>query len=232
MKSRARSRKPKARSASRWVFLMAVSALFVARDAPARTLRALALAPVDVPLEASGRGPRVAAWAAELPAVHVISANTNASASIRLYDGSGDVDDAARAELERVSARDGEPHRLSARVVQLLFKAAYHFGGAPVVVVSAWRKHAGKHTAGEAIDFKLRGVSPGEVAAYLRGLSRIGVGIYTHPGTQFVHVDEREQSYHWVDGSAPGARARERAIGDRGMAKRDAAYASEMDLPL
>ena len=130
------------------------------------------------------------------------------------------------------AGRDGEPHPLAPRVEQLLFKAAYHFGGAPIVVVSAWRSHAGKHTAGEAIDFKLRGVPAAKVAAYLRGLSRVGVGIYTHPSTQFVHVDVRDPSYHWVDGSASGARGRERQMADRTVLKRDAAYAAEMDLPI
>jgi uncharacterized protein YcbK (DUF882 family) len=226
-------RTPKHGWASRWTLVAVVCGLLlVARDAPARALvvpRTTAEAAFEVALRSS----RLAAWADALPSVDVSSANTGATARLRLYDPAGDVDDAARTELERVAAgRDGEAHRLAPRVEQLLFKAAYHFGAAPIVVVSAWRSHAGKHTAGEAIDFKLHGVPASKVAAYLRALSRVGVGIYTHPSTQFVHVDVREPSYHWVDASASGTRGRERPMADRTAPKRDAAYTAEMDLPL
>ena len=225
-------RTPKRARASRWGLVVVVCGLLVARDAPARSL-ALGRTTAEPAFVADPREPRLAAWAAELPAVDVSSVKNGVAAHLRLYDPFGEVDDDARAALERVAAgSDGEPRPLAPRVEQLVFKAAYHFGAAPVVVVSAWRSHAGKHTAGEAIDFKLRGVPPGKVAAYLRGLPRVGVGIYTHPSTQFVHVDVREPSYHWVDGSASGARGQERQLADRTAEKRDAAYRSEMDLPI
>ncbi len=232
MTPRAR-RSPKRNAASRWTLLAVVFALLVARDAPAR-VPVPARTSSDVVLTTFVNAPRTAAWAAGLGPIEFKNVNTGAVARLGLYDQAGDVDDEAKGTLERVSARDrdGEPHHLSARLEQLLFKVAYHFGGAPLTVVSAWRRHAGRHTAGEAVDFKLGGVRPGEVAAYLRGLPRVGVGIYTHPDTQFVHLDVREQSFHWVDGSAPGVKGRERAIADRGAAKRDAAYTPEMDLPL
>jgi uncharacterized protein YcbK (DUF882 family) len=223
---------PKRARASRGALVVVVCGLLVARDAPARVL-VLGRTTAEQALEVTPRQARLAAWAAELPAVAVSSVKNGEVARLRLYDATGEVDDEARAALERIAAgTDGEAHPLAPRVEQLLFKAAYHFGAAPIVVVSAWRRHAGKHTAGEAIDFKLRGVSAGAVAGYLRGLPRVGVGIYTHPSTQFVHVDVREPSYHWVDGSASGMRGRERQMTDRSAVKRDAAYATDMDLPI
>jgi uncharacterized protein YcbK (DUF882 family) len=134
----------------------------------------------------------------------VTSLATGDTASIRLYGLDGEIDEAARMRLEHVVARDGEQHVLAARLEQLVVKAAHHFGDAHVFVISGWREHAGRHTTGEALDFKLLGVHAAQLAAYLRGLPRVGVGIYTHPRTQYVHLDVREPSYHWLDASPPG----------------------------
>ena len=43
---------------------------------------------------------------------------------------------------------------------------------------------------------------------------RAGVGIYTNPRTQFVHLDVRDQSYHWVDASPPGVKWHEAQLRD------------------
>jgi uncharacterized protein YcbK (DUF882 family) len=116
-----------------------------------------------------------------------------------------------------------------------LFKAAYHFRHYEVEVVSAYRKpgrrREGPHGLGAAIDFRLRGVSATELARYLRELPRTGVGVYTHPKTQYVHLDSREHSFHWLDASPPRRHWRERSLGGRGLDARDAAYVPETDLP-
>jgi Bacterial protein of unknown function (DUF882) len=215
----------------RFVLLGVVVFLLVARDAPARMLVLGRLA-TEAAMTPSAREPRGSSWSAALGPIEVTDANTRAHARIDLYDRQGDIDDDARVAFERIAAREPEPHRLAARVEQLVFKAAYHFGEARVVIVSAWREHAGKHTAGEAIDFKLVGVPARRLAAYLRGLPRVGVGVYTNPATQFVHVDVREASYHWVDASPPRVHWKERPMGDRSARKRDAAYTPETDLPV
>jgi uncharacterized protein YcbK (DUF882 family) len=202
-----------------------------ARDAPAQGLPLPAHAGVDTPLTAAARAARSASWAETLAPIEVTSLATGDSAAIRLYGRDGEVDDAARARLEQVIARDGDPRVLETRLEQLLVKAAHHFGDAHVLVVSGWREHAGRHTTGEALDFKLRGVRAGDLAAYLRGLPRVGVGIYTHPRTQYVHLDVREPSYHWLDGSPPGVTWKERQMRDPGQAKRDASWTPDSDLP-
>ena len=43
------------------------------------------------------------------------------------------------------------------------------------------------------------------VAAYLRGVPRVGVGLYTHPRTRWVHLDVRDRSYHWADATPPAS---------------------------
>jgi uncharacterized protein YcbK (DUF882 family) len=215
--------------AARW--LLVALALFVTRDAPARVLRGgsvcletFALAPTHAT--------RTASWASALPPVEVASVVTRESAPVRLYADDGEIDDSARKALERIAANDAPPHVLAARVEQLLMRAAYHFGGATVQVVSAWRARASRHGTGEAIDFKLKGVRAHELAAYLRQLPRAGVGIYTNPRTQFVHLDVRDQSYHWIDGSPPGVKWHEAQLRDPGAVKRDAAWTPDLDLPL
>ena len=195
--------------AARWAGV--ALSLFVARDAPARVLRG-AGACLETFVAATPPPTRVASWARALPPIEVAGVGTRERAPIRLYADDGEIDESAREMLERIAANDAEPHALAPRVEQLLVRAAYHFGAAPVQVVSAWRQRASRHGTGEAIDFKLKGVRARELAAYLRQLPRAGVGIYTNPRTQFVHLDVRDQSYHWVDASPPGVKWHEAQI--------------------
>lgn len=186
---------------------------------------------VETPLAAALRPARVAVWAEKLGPVEVEGAGTGGVVSIRLYGDDGEIDPAALTAFEQAASRDDEVHPLAARLVQLVFKAAYHFGGVRVMVVSGFRPHAGKHGTNEALDFKLKGVRAARLAAYLRGMPRAGVGIYTHPRTQYVHLDVREPSFHWIDASPPGVHWREGALWDRHAAQRDASWTPEMDLP-
>ena len=69
------------------------------------------------------------------------------------------------------------------------------------------------------------------LASYLRGLPRTGVGVYTHPKTQYVHLDVREHSFHWLDASPPRRRWREKSIGAADLEARDKRYEPSLDLP-
>ncbi|MGD0675401.1 MAG: DUF882 domain-containing protein [Polyangiaceae bacterium] len=194
-------------------------------------------------LAVAPRPRRGASWADALDAVDVTNVLTRASARIRLYADDGSIDAGALDAFARVSSPDPENvHALASRLVQLVVKAAHHFErdvGGPkrtgpptrVRIVSAWRAHAGRHGTGEALDFKLDGVRAAQVAAYLRQLARVGVGVYTNARTQFVHLDVRDESYHWVDASPPGVKWREAMLRDPGAKKRDAAWTPADDLP-
>lgn len=189
-------------------------------------------AATDTPLQSVVRDVRHVPWAEALPPVEVVSEQTRERASLRLYGSDGEVDQDALARFEAIAARDGDVHELTARVVQLVFKAAYHFKSPRIVIVSAWRADAGRHTSGDAVDFKLDHVRASLLAAWCRSLPRAGVGIYTHPRTQFVHLDVRDTSFHWLDASPPGVKWREKQLRDPKQAKRDAAWAPEQDLPV
>ena len=179
-------------------------------------------------------------WAARLTPVVVLNRNTNARGPIRLYDEHGVLDRAEARAFMRIAGRSkAEPddageddERLDLRVVQLAIRASYHFGGASISIVSATRPGAhGKHGTGEALDFALDGVTAPLLAAHLRSTPRAGVGIYTHPKTQYVHLDVREHSYHWIDGSPPGVTWREQLLADPKQAARDASWTARLDLP-
>jgi uncharacterized protein YcbK (DUF882 family) len=176
----------------------------------------------------------------DLPPVRFSNQNTGESAAVRLYDAAGHVDAAEAARLDALlcDARDRKnvaAIELDRRTLQLAVRAALHFDSTEILVVSAYRKPGrraeGPHASGRALDFKLPGVAPAKLAAYLRTLPRVGVGIYTHPKTSFVHLDDRERSFHWLDASPPGRHWREVSIGGAGLAKRDAAYAASDDWP-
>jgi hypothetical protein len=189
---------------------------------------------LEAAYDAAQRDSRFDSWAEKLTPVEVEGVGSRERKRLRLYASNGEIDPTARAEFERLAAgaSEDEPHALAERLLMLVFKAAYHFAGAPITIVSGWRDRAGRHTAGDALDFRLLGVQSPRLAAYLRGLARVGVGIYTHPRTQFVHLDVRDQSYHWLDASPPGRKWREMQLRDARAAKRDAAWTPESDLPL
>jgi uncharacterized protein YcbK (DUF882 family) len=177
---------------------------------------------------------------ARLPALHIENQTSRESLDLRLYDAAGAVDESAARALDQLLCDARKPKRretttMARRTLQLLFKAAYHFGSYEVEVVSGYRKpgrrREGPHGTGSAIDFRLSGVKAAELAAYLRRIPRTGVGVYTHPKTQYVHLDTREHSFHWLDASPPRRHWRERSIGSAHLPQLDQSYSPTVDLP-
>ncbi len=135
---------------------------------------------------------------------------THRTASVRLVDRRGVVRREALRDLARLLApRHGgsrkEPHP---RLVRLLAKVSDHFGGRPVEIVSGIRPAGGftrresRHVAGEAIDFRIRGVPNAELRDFCKTFDHVGVGYY--PNSLFVHLDVRRESATWTDYSRPG----------------------------
>jgi hypothetical protein len=82
-------------------------------------------------------------WATSLKAIDIRMRNTGAQAKIRLYADDGTIDPKAAREFMNVAASvKGANEPLPTRLVQLVFRASYHFGGANVMLVSATRKGA------------------------------------------------------------------------------------------
>ncbi|MGC4068022.1 MAG: DUF882 domain-containing protein [Polyangiaceae bacterium] len=172
------------------------------------------------------------------PPLTVVNLNTKEQRAIALYDEFGRIDESALCSLEHLFAdyrRRGAPReaRVDPRLFQIVYRAAYHFGQSVVELVSGYReptrRREGLHGKGQAADFKLPGVAAKELAAYLRTIPKLGVGVYSHPKTQYVHVDVRENSFHWIDGSPPRRYWRVRSLGTRGLDALDEAYVPERD---
>jgi len=177
-----------------------------------------------------------AAWARSLAPLRFVNTRTGADCYARIYRADGALDEVAGSMIDAALGQPGDvaSRPLDRRLFKLVTKAAAHFGAGEVSVVSSLRDDAregSRHRSGEAIDFRLAGVPAAALAAYLRTNARVGVGLYTHKRTQFVHLDVRAQSYHWTDASPPGVRWRETRVADRGAPARDAAYRPEQDLP-
>ncbi len=135
---------------------------------------------------------------------------THRTAKVRLVDRRGVARRQALRDLAALLApRHGggrkEPHP---RLVRLLARVSDHFGGRPVEVVSGVRPAGGftrresRHVAGEAIDFRIRGVPNTELRDFCQSFDHVGVGYY--PNSLFVHLDVRRESATWVDLSRPG----------------------------
>jgi uncharacterized protein YcbK (DUF882 family) len=178
---------------------------------------------------------------AGLPSLSFRNQSTGKTELVRLYDDAGQVDEREAVRLDALLADTRDPKNsatitLDRRTLQLAVRAALHFHVLEIQVVSAYRKpgrrREGPHASGKAIDFKLPGVPARKLASYLRTLPRVGVGVYTHRKTSFVHLDDRERSFHWLDASPPGRSWRELSLGGgAGLIKRDAAYARRDDWP-
>jgi uncharacterized protein YcbK (DUF882 family) len=184
------------------------------------------------------------AWASTLEPLAFRDVSTGEVATVRLYDDTGQIDETAASAIDHLLASDdaaavaraeGAPSTLDRRLLQLVVKIATREGAREVAVVSAFRaskRRGSRHRTGQAMDFVLPGVPAAKLAAALRHEARVGVGVYTHPRTRFVHLDVRDTSYHWLDASPPGRLWREARLADPGGPARDAAYRPDQDLPL
>lgn len=162
------------------------------------------------------RAPRgvVTAWLASSPPPLVLRPVRGDEATLTPLgdDGGFDADDLALATRALAHHEDGSEHAIEPRLIELVYRASRHFRAPWVVVVSGYRpgRATSRHAHGRAVDFVLPGVSDRRLAAWARTLGFVGVGIY--PVSGFVHIDVRERSYFWSDGSGPSERNRERPM--------------------
>lgn len=127
-------------------------------------------------------------------------------------EGTFGDDDLLTAATAMASREDGSTHEIHPRLLDLVYQAARHFRAPWVYVISGYRpdRSTSRHTHGRAMDFVLPGTTDRRLAAWLRGLGFVGVGIYTTSG--FVHLDVRSRSYFWRDSSGPREANRERPM--------------------
>lgn len=108
-------------------------------------------------------------------------------------------------KVKEFACKDGsDPVFISPELVEVLQKIRNHFGK-PVNINSAYRTPAhnkkeggasySQHLYGTAVDIRVTGVTPKQVAQYAETLlsGRGGIGIYNN----FTHVDVRETKSRW-----------------------------------
>jgi uncharacterized protein YcbK (DUF882 family) len=157
------------------------------------------------PVDASGR-----------PMLALYSLNTNDRAELAAASEKGGFLASAldRAAYVLRESHSGNEYPIEPRLLDVIYRIQTHFTAQEVRVVSGyrtpWRGVRSNHGKGRALDIVVPGVKDEDVAKFARELGFVGVGMY--PASGFVHVDVRDRSYFWVDGSGPGKRNRERGI--------------------
>lgn len=127
-------------------------------------------------------------------------------------DGGFDSEDLQRAEEALAARRSGARHPIEPGVLDRVYRAQRHFRVPFVWVVSGFREDraTSRHTMGRAMDVVMPGVRDTVLAEHFRAEGFSGVGTYTLSG--FVHIDVRNRSYFWLDGTSPGRRSRARRV--------------------
>jgi uncharacterized protein YcbK (DUF882 family) len=100
--------------------------------------------------------------------------------------------------------------KLHPRLARLLQKISNRYPGKRIEIISGQRKrrqkgHESFHNKGQALDFRVEGVSNYKLTQYLRKFDKVGVGYY--PNSVFIHMDVRKKKAYWIDYSAPGEKA-------------------------
>jgi LysM repeat protein len=99
---------------------------------------------------------------------------------------------------------------LHSRLVLLLQKIADKYPAKRIEIISGYRTkkqigHESYHNKGQALDFRVEGVSNKDLVTFVRTFKDVGVGYY--PNSVFIHMDTREQQAFWIDYSRPGEKA-------------------------
>ncbi len=114
--------------------------------------------------------------------------------------------------LSQISGPAGKPvpFLLHPRLAQLLQKIAERFPGKRIEIISGQRVpkqkgHESYHNKGQALDFRVSGVSNKKLVSFVRTFKNVGVGYY--PNSVFIHMDTREKKGYWIDYSGQGEKA-------------------------
>ena len=98
------------------------------------------------------------------------------------------------------------PFPLHPKLAAMLQKVANHYPGRRLEIISGQRlskikNHESYHTKGQAMDFRVQGISNIQLVKYVKTFKNRGVGYY--PNSVFIHMDTREKNATWIDYSRP-----------------------------
>jgi uncharacterized protein YcbK (DUF882 family) len=143
------------------------------------------------------------------PSVSVVRVISDVSKEVSLCFCNGKPNPKAIKEISAISGPYGKevPFPLHPRLAVLLQKIAEKFPGKRIEIVSGQRvkkqkNHESYHNKGQAIDFRVAGVSNKRLVSFVRTFENVGTGYY--PNSVFIHMDTREKNGYWIDYSGPG----------------------------
>jgi LysM repeat protein len=102
------------------------------------------------------------------------------------------------------------PFDLHPRLLKMLQRVSDKYPGKRIEIISGQRTrrqagHESYHNKGQALDYRVQGVSNKELALFVRKFDNVGVGYY--PNSVFIHMDTRDKSAWWIDYSGPGEKS-------------------------
>jgi LysM repeat protein len=102
------------------------------------------------------------------------------------------------------------PFPLHQRLVVLLQRIAERWPGQRIEIISGQRTrknqgHESYHNKGQALDFRVAGVSNKALVSFIRKFKNVGAGYY--PNSVFIHMDTRDSNAYWIDYSRPGEKS-------------------------
>lgn len=146
------------------------------------------------------------------PAVEFYRVRTDETQKIALQFCDGRTNPDGVEALSRLSSPVGMemPFLLHPKLIDMMQEVADAFPGKRLEIISGQRVAKSKgnesyHNKGQAMDFRVAGVTTKKLVSELRKFKNAGVGYY--PNSVFVHLDTRERSAYWIDYSAPGEKA-------------------------
>lgn len=154
--------------------------------------------------------------------LHLYVSNLGEHHHIVLYDENGYMRPEGLLRLREAlrDQRAGVGLVPTPRLAAMLYLVGQHYDQ-PIHIISGYRiaglhaSRGSRHGTAAAVDIRVPGVSAQALTAHLeRSFRPVGLGFYTQTG--FVHLDDRDISYSWIDSSRPGraSRMRGRAFGN------------------
>lgn len=154
--------------------------------------------------------------------------NLQEGVTVNIYDASGNLDEAAIAQLDRAfrCSRSGEQRAVDPRLFEMLSRFYDHFGRRRIELVSGFRgleRESSRHHHASSMDLRIPGVELRELHAFAQTMD-VGVnGVGIYPTSGFIHFDFRapgERSYRWTDYSGPGSGKRKKKASKKPAVKR------------
>jgi uncharacterized protein YcbK (DUF882 family) len=126
-----------------------------------------------------------------------------------MYKVLSDIQLTKNFKLSEFECHDGQHEVLIDPKLIVLIQQLRDALGVSITIAAAYRNEAhnkkvggaprSQHLLGKAVDIKVKGVTPKQVAMAGEKVGFKGIGVYTHGGDYFTHLDVRDVASYWHD---------------------------------